>query len=44
MKVIKAHWDSLGKEFTEPVDAPDVPFKLVDMFHSSIDVEINETF
>ena len=33
----------LGKQFTEPVDAPDLPeFRLVDMFHSSVDVEIKE--
>ena len=36
--------DSLGREFTEPVGAPDLPqFRLVDMFHSSIDVEIKES-
>ena len=36
--------DSLGRKFTEPVGAPDLPqFRLVDMFHSSIDVEIKES-
>ena len=35
---------SLGREFTEPVGAPDLPqFRLIDMFHSSIDVEIKES-
>ena len=35
--------DALGREFTEPVGAPDLPqFRLVDMFHSSVDIEIKE--
>ena len=36
--------DSLGREFTEAVGAPDLPqFRLVDMFHNSIDVEKKES-
>ena len=36
--------DSLGREFTEPVSAPDLPqFRLIDMYHSSIDVEIKKS-
>ena len=36
--------DALGREFTEPVGAPDLPqFRLVDMFHSSVDIEIKES-
>jgi len=35
--------DCLGKQFTEPVGSPDLPeFRLVDMFHSSVDIEIKE--
>ena len=35
--------EALGRQFTKPVGAPDLPqFRLVDMFHSSVDIEIKE--
>ena len=35
--------ETLGRHFTEPMCAPDLPqFRLVDMFHSSVDEEIKE--
>ena len=34
----------LGREFTEPVGAPDLlQFRLVDMYHGSVDVEIKDS-
>ena len=36
--------DVLGREFTEPVGATDLPqFRLVDMYHGSVDVEIKDS-